>query len=207
MTKIKFCGLRRPEDIAAANRIRPDYVGFVFAKGSSRQVTGEQAEALKAMLDPGIPAVGVFVDQRPEEIAALLARGTIDMAQLHGAEDEGYIARLRELTDKPVIKAFRVRNAEDVQAARKSSADLVLLDSGAGTGETFDWSLLRDVGRDYLLAGGLHPGNAAEALRQLHPYGLDVSSGIETDRVKDQEKMAAFAAAVRSEEGNEEKTV
>ncbi len=205
MTKIKFCGLRRPEDIAAANEIKPDYVGFVMAPGFFRTITEEQAAELKSLLDPEIPAVGVFVNEAPERIAELLKKGIIDMTQLHGDEDENYIAELRELTDKPVIKAFKVRTAEDVRKARECTADFVLLDSGTGTGETFDWSLLREVGRDYFLAGGLHPGNAAEAIARLHPYALDVSSGIETEAKKDRAKMETFAAAVRSEQENEEK--
>ena len=119
------------------------------------------------------------------------------MAQLHGGEDERYIDRLRRLGGKPVIKAFRVKTPGDVSAAENSSADYVLLDSGAGTGETFDWELLREIHRPYFLAGGLGPGNVEEAVRSLCPYAVDVSSGIETDGVKDVLKMEAFAASVR----------
>ena len=197
MTKIKLCGLTRTEDIRAANVLLPDYVGFVFRKGSRRYVPPEEAEKLKKMLSPGIAAVGVFVDEEPEKAAELLNRGVIDLAQLHGSEDSGYIRRLRELTDRPVIQAFRIRMAEDAAKAEESSADYVLADSGAGTGTVFDWSLLAELGRPYFLAGGLNPDNVGEAVRKLHPWAVDVSSGIETDGVKDMEKMEAFVRAVR----------
>jgi len=197
MTKIKLCGLRRPEDILAANELKPDYIGFVFAPKSRRAVTPEQALSLRALLSPGIHAVGVFVDAPPEGIAELVRRGVLDTVQLHGREDAAYIARLRALTDAPVMQAFQVRGQADIARAESSPADLVLLDAGAGEGKAFDWTLLPHVRRPYLLAGGLTPENAAEAVGSLHPFGLDVSSGIETDGVKDPKKMRAFVDAVR----------
>lgn len=200
MTRIKLCGLTRPEDIAAANVLEPDFVGFVFAPKSRRCVTAEQARALRSQLAPSIQAVGVFVDEAPEQVAALLEAGIIDLAQLHGREDEGYLARLRALTSKPIIQAFQIKTPKDLERAQASSADCILLDSGAGTGSTFDWSLLNDLRRPYILAGGLGPDNVAQAVRTLHPWGVDVSSGIETGGVKDSDKMAAFVAAVRKEE-------
>lgn len=230
MTKIKMCGLRKLEDIEAVNEWKPDYVGFVFAPESRRYVTAEQAAELKDHLDPQIQAVGVFVDEAPERVAALLNQGVIELAQLHGSEDEEYLVRLRELTHKPVIQAFRILSREDVVCAMKSSADEILLDSGAGTGSTFNWEVLRiesgydraidaekdgekpfctkrnrekslyaEETRPYFLAGGLDPLNVAEAIRRLHPYAVDVSSGIETDGSKDREKIAAFVTAVRKE--------
>ena len=201
MTKIKFCGMMRAADIAAANALHPDYIGFVFALKSRRAVTPEQAAALKAALLPGIRAVGVFVNAPPAQVAALLAAGPIDIAQLHGQEDEAYLQALRALTDKPVIKAFRVDSAADLQRAAAFPSDGLLLDSGAGgTGTAFDWTLLRDFRRPYFLAGGLSAENVGEAIQKYNPYAVDVSSGIETDGKKDAEKMAAFAAAVRKEE-------
>ena len=199
MTKIKLCGLSRPADIGAATGLMPDYIGFVFAAKSPRYVSPAEASALRALLSPGILAVGVFVDETPETVASLLNGGTIDLAQLHGTEDEGYIRRLRLLTDKPVIQAFRIRTADDISAAENSSADLVLLDAGAGTGRVFDWDLIHGFSRPYLLAGGLDPDNVSEAVKTLHPWGVDVSSGIESDGRKDDQKMAAFTAAVRRE--------
>lgn len=199
MTKIKMCGLSRPCDIVAANAIRPEYIGFVFYPKSKRNVTPEQAAQLKKRLSPAIQAVGVFVDAAPEAVSALLRQGVIDIAQLHGHEDEAYLASLRQLTDKPLLQAFRIAEADDVTRAMQSSADMVLLDAGMGSGEGFDWTLVRKIDRPYFLAGGLDADNVTAAIRQLHPYAVDVSSGIETDGQKDKEKMAAFAAAVRKE--------
>ena len=208
MTQIKLCGLSRPQDIATANALRPDYIGFVFAKASRRYVAPETAAKLRALLNPGIRAVGVFVNETPEQVAALLSEGVIDIAQLHGAEDETYIRRLRQLTDKPVIKAFRLGTADGAaERARKvlseamaSTADKVLLDSGAGTGMVLNWEFLKGFPREYFLAGGLTPENVGEAVSMLRPAAVDVSSGIETDGVKDAAKMQRFVAAVREAE-------
>jgi len=199
MTKIKFCGLSGACDIDAANELRPEYVGFVFAPKSKRYVTPERAAGLKRQLAAGIKAVGVFVNETPCHVAELLETGVIDIAQLHGSEDEEYIGHLRQLTDKPIIKAFRIKTAEDIAEAEKCTADHVLLDSGAGTGEVFDWKLIKNMKRPYFLAGGLSPDNVKNAVEQLNPYAVDVSSRIETDGMKDKVKMAAFAAAVRGE--------
>ncbi len=198
MTRIKMCGIRRPEDITAVNEIRPDYVGFVFFPGSRRNISLETATALRKKLSPGIQAVGVFVDEPPDTVVRLLREGVIDLAQLHGHEDESYLSRLRHLTDRPLIQAFRIRSEADVIAAQTSAADHILLDAGAGDGRTFDWRLLSHVTRPYFLAGGLTPDNVAEAVRQLHPWAVDVSSGIETDGCKDPVKMRAFAEALRA---------
>lgn len=200
MTKIKLCGLSRPCDIEAANELKPDYIGFVFAPKSKRYVTPEKAMELKQMLLPEIQSVGVFVNEKPETVVKLLQDGTIDIAQLHGAEDEEYIIQLRQLTDKPIIKAFRIETASDIEKTLQSTADYLLLDSGAGTGTVFDWKLIQNIKRPYFLAGGLDADNAAEAVNTLRPYALDVSSGIETSGLKDKSKMAAFVSAVRKEE-------
>ena len=199
--KIKLCGLMRPCDIEAVNELQPDYIGFVFAKKSRRYVSPEKAEKLKAMLAPGIQAVGVFVNEEPAQIVSLLEAGTIDVAQLHGQESETEIRRLRELTDHPLIQAFRIDTEQDVERANASTADYVLLDSGAGgTGTVFDWDLLQAIRRPYFLAGGLETENLGTVKAKLNPYGIDVSSGIETDGYKDKEKMTAFVAAARKED-------
>lgn len=200
MTKIKLCGLSRLYDIAAANMLLPEYIGFVFAPSSKRYVSAERAAELKSLLHPAVQAVGVFVNAEPETVATLLCRGTIDVAQLHGDEDEDYIRRLRALSTGPIIKAFKIRSDEDICLAEKSSADYVLLDSGAGMGKAFDWKLLQSIKRPYFLAGGLDMDNVAAAVGALHPYAVDVSSGIETDGFKDKIKMAEFVSAVRKEE-------
>ena len=181
----------------AVNARRPDYIGFVFAPGSRRYVTPEQAAGLKKQLAPGIAAVGVFVDEDIRIIAGMLQRGTTDMAQLHGHETDSFIRELAAMTGRPLIQAFRIRSAEDVKRAEESRADMILLDAGAGTGTSFDWSLIRSVRRPYFLAGGLHPGNVETAIETLHPFAVDVSSGVETDGYKDENKIERFVAAVR----------
>ena len=203
MTGIKLCGLKRECDIEAVNKLNPDFIGFVFAEKSKRYVSPIEAAKLKEMLSKDIKAVGVFVNESPEAVAELLNKGTIDMAQLHGSEDEEYISRLRSLTDKPLIKAIKVQSKADIEAADESSADYVLLDSGAGTGMTFNWQLIKGIKRPYFLAGGLTPENVAEAVKALNPYAVDVSSGIETDGLKDEAKMADFVSIVRKESYND----
>lgn len=200
MTKIKLCGLSRLCDIEAANELKTDYIGFVFASKSKRYVTYEKATELKSQLSPEIQAVGVFVNEHPQDVAKLLQNGIIDIAQLHGDEDEDYITQLRLLTDKPIIKAFRIETANDINTAKQSTADYILLDSGAGTGTVFDWGLVKSIRRPYFLAGGLDTYNVADAVKALHPFAVDVSSGIETNGVKDKTKMTAFAAAIRKED-------
>lgn len=203
MTKIKLCGLTRECDILAANELMPEYIGFVFVNGRRRYVSPDKAAVLRRTLAPGITAVGVFINENPEIVAELLRCKTIDIAQLHGDEDDEYIARLRKMTDKPIIKAFRIGSADDIAAARDSSADYVLLDSGTGTGKLFDWSLIRELEREYFLAGGLDNERAVMAVTRLKPYALDVSSGIETDGYKDKDKMHCFVRAVRDANGKD----
>lgn len=201
MTKIKICGLSRPQDIDYVNEARPDWCGFIinFPK-SHRNVTPEQVRALRAGLDPSILPVGVFVDQPAEEIARLLNSGAISIAQLHGREGPDDIAALRALAPGcQVWKAFQIRSAADLEAALASPADLVLLDSGQGTGQTFDWSLIAGADRPFLLAGGLTADNIPQAVAAVHPYGLDLSSGVETDKRKDRGKILAAVAAARKE--------
>lgn len=201
MTKIKICGLFRPCDIDFINEAKPDFCGFIinFPK-SHRNVTPDQVRALRERLDPTVTPVGVFVNQPVETVAHLLQDGTLSVAQLHGNEDENYIAALRLLApNHPVWKAFKIRSADDLAAALASTADLVLLDSGQGTGQTFDWSLATGVKRPFFLAGGLTPDNISRAIETVHPYGLDLSSGVETDKVKDGEKILAAVAATRKE--------
>ena len=199
MTKIKMCGLSRTEDIEAANAIKPDYIGFVFAEISKRRVSALEASKLKSKLNPEIKAVGVFLDDKLDFVASMLNLGIVDVVQLHGSEDEEYIEKVRKITNKPTIKAFIIRSKEDVERAEKSTADYILLDGGKGEGKAFDWSLLKDIKRPYFLAGGLNPVNVSAAVKALKPYAVDVSTGIETDGVKDKEKMTAFAGAVREE--------
>lgn len=204
--KIKICGLTRPEDIACVNRLLPDYIGFVCWPGSRRFVSEEQAARLKAALSPEIRAVGVFVDAPVEEITALLQKGVIDMAQLHGEESEEDVCRIRELTGKPVIRAVKVGCRRDVEEWQGSAADYLLFDSGMGSGRTFDWSLLEEVKRPYFLAGGLGADNLEQVLTQIQPYGVDLSSSVETGGYKDPQKICQVMEMIRiSKKGKKEK--
>ncbi|HCA21292.1 MAG TPA: N-(5'-phosphoribosyl)anthranilate isomerase [Lachnospiraceae bacterium] len=218
-TKIKICGLIREEDIEVVNRFLPEYIGFVFWPRSKRFVDRDKAAALKEKLDKRIEAVGVFVDEDIEVVAGLLKDGIIDIAQLHGSETEDYIKELKRLTGKGVIKAFKVPRVNDdpIEAGRvanddvssdvmqkelrmrinTSPADHILLDSGMGSGKTFDWSSIGDFGRPYFLAGGLDTENVREAVEKLRPYAVDVSSGVETDGRKDAKKIKIFIESVR----------
>lgn len=201
MTKIKICGLFQPCDVDYVNEARPDWCGFIinFPK-SHRNQTPDQVRALRARLVPEVVPVGVFVDRPVEEVAELLNDGTITVAQLHGHEDEAYLAALRALTPgKELWKAYKVRSEADLAAAAASTADQILLDNGYGTGQAFDWSLAGGVRRPFLLAGGLTPENIPDAVARLHPVGLDISSGVETGRQKDCAKILAAVAAARKE--------
>lgn len=201
MSKIKICGLSRPCDIAYVNEAKPDFCGFIVnVPKSRRNVTPDTLRALRKDLCSGILPVGVFVNEPMETIVSLVQDGAISMVQLHGQEDEAYIAALRRQISVSIIQAFKVACPADAARAESSSADYILLDNGSGgTGQTFDWSHLSHVTRPYILAGGLGPENLALAVRTLHPYGVDLSSGVETDGFKDREKILQAVAAVRSQ--------
>ncbi len=197
--KIKICGLTRLEDIEVANALLPDYIGFVFWERSKRNVTKEQAKELKSRLDSRIKAVGVFVDAEIDFIADLVSCGIIDVAQLHGSEDEDYILQLKErLGGAEIIKAFNINKIESFDEVEKSSADHIMIDSGKGSGIAFDWSKLERLERPYFLAGGLSAENISDVLESIKPFAVDVSSGVETDGLKDASKMKRFVESVRS---------
>ena len=199
MTKIKICGLKRPVDIAYVNEAKPDFAGFIInVPKSRRNVSPEKARELTALLSPEILPVGVFVNAPMETILSLASDSTLKAVQLHGQESPSYLEELKKQLSVPLIRAFSIRSAEDLIEAKKSPADFVLLDNGAGgTGETFNWSLLSSFDRPFFLAGGLRPENITEAVSRFHPYALDLSSGVETEGYKDKEKIIAAAAAVR----------
>lgn len=197
MTKIKICGLQSEDDISYVNELMPDYIGFVFLQGRRRYISPDDAEHLKSLLDPAIQSVGVFVNESVENVASLLQSGTIQMAQLHGQEDENYAKNLKSMCDKPIIKAFIIKSEEDIKKALAYPSDYLLLDNGLGTGETFDWSLIRNIDRPFFLAGGLNSENVREAISLTGPYAVDTSSGVETDHRKDYNKIKAFIDAVR----------
>lgn len=198
LTRIKICGMSRECDIEYANALMPEYIGYVFWDKSRRYVSGEQAAKLTSGLAEGITPVGVFVDEAADIVAGLANNGTIHIIQLHGHEDEEYLRRLRELTDAPVIKAFKVRSSEDVKRADIYPSDYVLLDNGYGTGQTFDWSNVCGMERPFFLAGGVNTENVADAVKKLHPFTVDISSGVETDGYKDFRKMQKFIETCRS---------
>lgn len=199
MTKIKICGLRRPQDIEAVNAARPDFAGFVVeVPGSRRSVDKRELRELAGRLEEGILSVGVFVNAPPELVAELLEEGTLDLAQLHGQEDEIYMAELRRLTEKPLIQAFSIQTGQDAEQALESRADYLLLDQGrGGTGQTFDWSLLPEINRPFFLAGGLGEENLERAIRQVRPWAVDLSGSLETDGQKDPEKILRAVDLVR----------
>lgn len=196
MTKIKICGLKRDCDIDFVNEALPDYAGFVFAK-SKRQVTKEQAKRLKERLDLRITAVGVFVDAPVEFVAELANENIIDMIQLHGNEDEEYVIKLRQLTKAPVIKAFKAGTKTE-EEMKQYPSDYDLIDSGKGSGKTFDWNLVPKTTKPWFLAGGISEDNVEEAIHCLHPYGVDFSSSVETDGYKDRDKILRIVRRIRN---------
>lgn len=197
-TRIKICGLMRKEDIYAVNAYLPEYAGFVFAGKSRRYVDKETALELRKELDDRIKAAGVFVDEDISVIADSVKRKIIDIVQLHGNEDEEYIRRLKEIINVPVIKAFGISGRDDLVKAMNCGADLILLDNKtAGSGEAFDWSLLSGCERPFFLAGGLGTENVSAAVKEIRPFAVDVSSGVETDGRKDPRKIEEFIKTVR----------
>lgn len=200
MIKIKICGLSRPCDIEYVSEAKPDFCGFIInVPKSKRNVSPDTVRQLVKNLSSDVKPVGVFVNAPMDEIAALTEDGTLAYVQLHGKEDKAYIAALREKIHVPIIQAFKVSCPEDVAHAQQSSADYILLDNGSGgTGKTFDWSHLREITRPYILAGGLGPDNLGLAVSQLAPWGVDLSSGVETDGFKDKNKVLAAVQAVRA---------
>ena len=197
LTKVKICGLSRECDIEYANRLKPDYIGYVFWQRSRRYVTREQAEALTRRLDGAITPVGVFVDEEPELVSRLANDSTIKLIQLHGHENEEYLREIKSMTDAQIIKAFKIRGDEDIEKANTFPSDYILLDNGYGTGQTFDWSFVRGIKRPFFLAGGVNADNVRDAIDKLSPYAVDISSGVETDGHKDFDKMLHFINKVR----------
>ncbi len=206
MTKIKICGLSRREDIESVNMVSPDYIGFImgFPK-SHRNITIERAKTLRAGLKEEIQVVGVFVDAEISMIVDACAQKVIDIIQLHGREDIRYIERLKAVlasveVQAKIIKAIQVKSKEDLTLIKEVPADMILLDAGMGDGKLFSqeqMELLKSVNRDYFLAGGLNPENVSELLESLHPFGVDVSSGVETEKKKDRKKIRRFVQNVR----------
>lgn len=193
LTKIKICGLTRIEDIHAVNTFLPDYIGFVFAK-SRRRITIAQAKTLKSQLDQRIQAVGVLVNASIPLIVKLVEDKVIDIIQLHGDEPNDYIVTLKQYVSVPIIKAVRVKSAAQILSAQDLPCDMLLLDTYqegqyGGSGKTFDYSMIPPLQKPYFIAGGIRCDNVTDVILRTHPYGVDISSGVETDGVKDPEKI------------------
>lgn len=202
--KVKMCGISKVETIPAVVEAKPDYMGLVFAP-SKRQVTVEQGKTLVDELHKHyeIKTVGVFVNETVENLLKIAEEVKLDVIQLHGDEDESFIQTLKEQSNVEVWKAVQVRSAADAEKWIDSSADMLLFDAyhkdeRGGTGEVFDWSSLDEFERPFMLAGGIDSTNVARAIRTVRPYGIDISSGIETEGVKDDEKIKAFTNIVRT---------
>ena len=201
MTRIKICGLKTIEDIEALNRWKPDFAGFVFAPGK-RQISSDHAAELRSALAPEIQAVGVFVNTPLEEAAALAEAEVIQYIQLHGDEDAAYMEALRKQTDKPLIKAVAARSREEILEAEKLPCEYLLLDaykkgSPGGNGETFDWKIIPPLKKPWFLAGGLSPENVEQAIKICRPFGVDISSGVEIQGKKSQQRIREFIEKVR----------
>ena len=198
--KIKFCGIRRLEDVAFCNELQPEYLGMILSSGFRRTISPETAEQLVKAKSRSIAAVGVFVNETPEHIAQVLKQVPLDVIQLHGSETAEIVSGVRWRTGLPVWKAVQVKTAADIQAARKLGADQLILEGKAGgMGITADWELIAGAkpAQPFLLAGGLTPENVAEAATRVQPDGVDFSSGIETGSVKDYAKMKRIVTIIR----------
>ena len=216
--KVKMCGISKVETIPAVVEAKPDYMGLVFAS-SKRQVTVDQAKTLVEELhkqytkrynngaeqsnNDEIKTVGVFVNETLDNLVSIATEANLDVVQLHGDEDEAFIQSLKGRTNVEIWKAVQIRSSTDAEAWIDSSADMLLFDAyhkdeRGGTGEVFDWSCLDEFERPFMLAGGIDSTNVARAIRTVRPYGIDISSGIETDGVKDDEKIKAFTNIVRT---------
>ena len=196
-TELKICGLSRLEDIIAVNRHGADYAGFVFYQKSKRYVDPYKANELIELLRADITPVGVFLDEPLDNVVRIARLSGVEMVQLHGHESDEYVEYIKRTLDRPVIKAYKAGEEGALEKAKNSNADYVMIDSGAGSGKKFDWSILKDFKRDYFLAGGLDAGSVGEAIRMLEPFAVDVSSGVETDGIKDEAKIADFIKAVK----------
>ncbi len=206
-TKIKICGLRRTEDIDFVNEFLPDYIGFVFAN-TRRKISYDTAKILSNRLDGRIISVGVFVDEPMENVIKLCNDNIINVVQLHGSEDGEYISKIKNHTDKKIIKAVRVQTREQIELADNLPVDYLLLDAynsiiPGGTGERFNWDIIpQNLKKLFFLAGGLSEKNLKNAIETVSPYGVDLSSSVETDGYKDKLKIKKVIDIVRKENGN-----
>jgi phosphoribosylanthranilate isomerase len=202
--KIKICGIKRPEDVSYVNLFQPDFAGFILASGYRRTVLIEDAKFFIAKMDKNIKKVGVFVNQPLDMVAEIAKYTGIDIIQLHGNEDNDYIDKLRTKTDKQIWNVFKVKDVEEIKKAEKSNADMILLDTyspdaDGGTGKKVNLEIVSkaNLSRDFILAGGLDSSNIEEAVKSVNPYAVDISSGVETDGIKDAGKIADIIKKIR----------
>lgn len=196
-TKIKICGLFREVDMDYVNQTNPDYIGFIIGFNKShRNISNEMVALFKAKLNENIKSVGVFVNPNIDDI--LQVEKHLDILQLHGQEDNDYISTLREkLPNKEIWKAFKICNKEDLTIAQNSIADRIVLDNGYGTGQSFDWTLLDDFNKKFVLAGGINCENIRDAIDTFTPDIIDISSGVESDKIKDLNKIKHIIKEIR----------
>ncbi len=206
MSKIKICGMQRSQDIEIVNEFLPDYVGFIMSTEEKfrRQISIDKAQKLSDMLDPMIKPVGVFVDEPIDFIEDICRNDIIEMVQLHGNENKDYILELRKRVPNPIIKAVHVSSIAQIVAAEKIPCSHLLFDTAyedkvGGGGVKFNWNLIPNkVSKPFFLAGGLNADNIQEAIKQVNPYCVDLSSSVETDGYKDREKVREIVKKVRS---------
>lgn len=198
-TKIKIGGLCRLEDVDFVNEAKPDFAGVVLCKRYAWGIGLEQARAIRKRLNPDIPLVGLFVNDQYMDVLVALYQGVIDIAQLQGTESEEYIQDLKMMSRKRVIKACQVDSTDVLPYAERSSADYILMgtEPGPNLDRLMDWSLLKEMKRPYILSGGLNPENLSDAIETLHPWGVNLSTGVETNGVKDREKILAAVEIAR----------
>ena len=202
MTKIKICGLKRKEDIKIVNKYKPDFAGFVFAD-SPRKISFNEAKTLKSYLNDDILSVGVFVNEKIENILNLFNNNVIDIAQLHGEENLDYIKKLKLETNNElvIIKAIEIKDNININEYNNSNIDYLLLDSGKGSGKTFNWHLIKDINKPFFLAGGLNSNNIKEAILKVKPYAVDMSTSTETNGFKDENKIKEIMGVINLSKG------
>lgn len=197
-TKIKIGGLRRLEDVDFVNEAMPDYAGVVLSRRFQRSIHFEEAKAIRKRLNSSIPLVGVFVNDRFTDALVALRQGAVDMVQLQGTESEEYIQDLKFMSRKPVIKACQMDSPSVVPYMVESAADYILMGSNPESGTVFDWSMVKDISRPFILSGGLTPDNLEYAIQTVHPWGVNLTSGVETNSIFDLEKMIKAVSIAHS---------
>lgn len=197
-TKIKICGIKTLADADCLNTYKPDYTGFVFWAHSHRYLDLDEAWRLRERLDDSIKSAGVYVDEDINIVAEAARRRIIDVIQLHGHEDNEYIRKIKDITGLPVIKAIKIEGSDSLKNVDHLDADYILFDSGMGSGKTFDWQSIKvNISKPYFIAGGINAENVENAIDIFKPFGVDLSSSVETDKKKDPDKIRQVIQAVR----------